>query len=96
MAMSNHLDPAGEKTAKEMSMNNHSDNAGDSIVLSGDEEVSIGQISDDDDEIIGSITSASLALLSLQDGQQRPHSALDSVMSGSKTSAGATRRKRTC
>ena len=44
-------------------------------------QVSIGQISDDDDEIIGSITSAALAVLSLQDGQQRPHSALDSSMS---------------
>ncbi len=44
-------------------------------------QVSIGQISDDDDEIIGSITSAALAVLSLQDGQQRPHSALDLSMS---------------
>ena len=53
-----------------------------STVLSGDEEVSIGAISDDDDEIIGSITSAALAALSFQEGQQRPHSALDSAMSG--------------
>ena len=42
----------------------------------GDEEVSLGQISDDDDEIIGSITSAALAALSLQDREQRPHSAM--------------------
>ena len=31
---------------------------------------------------IGSITSAALAALSFQEGQQRPHSALDSAMSG--------------
>jgi len=78
-------------------MSNHSDNAVENTVLSGDEEVSIGQISDDDDEIIGSITSAALAVLSLQDGQQRPHSALDSSMSDAqKIAAGPTRRKRTC
>merc|ERR1712156_1152157 len=72
-------------------------------VLSGDEEVSIGAISDDDDEIIGSITSAALAALSFQEGQQRPHSALDSAMSGrhrnmsgTKTGTGSTRKKRTC
>lgn len=80
-----------------MAMSNHSDNAVENTVLSGDEEVSIGQISDDDDEIIGSITSAALAVLSLQDGQQRPHSALDSSMSDAqKIAAGPTRRKRTC
>jgi len=80
-----------------MAMSNHSDNAVENTVLSGDEEVSIGQISDDDDEIIGSITSAALAVLSLQDGQQRPHSALDSSMSDAqKIAAGTTRRKRTC
>jgi len=83
-------------------MSNHSillkeDNVVENTVLSGDEEVSIGQISDDDDEIIGSITSAALAVLSLQDGQQRPHSALDSSMSDAqKIAAGPTRRKRTC
>jgi len=80
-----------------MAMSNHSDNAVESTVLSGDEEVSIGQISEDDDEIIGSITSAALAVLSLQDGQQRPHSALDSSMSDAqKIAARPTRRQRTC
>lgn len=80
-----------------MATSNHSDNAVENTVLSGDEEVSIGQISDDDDEIIGSITSAALAVLSLQDGQQRPHSALDLSMSDAqKIAAGPTRRKRTC
>ena len=61
--------------------------------MEGDEEVSLGQISDDDDEIIGSITSAALAALSLQEGgsAQRPQSA----MSGGRTS-GAGKRKRTC
>lgn len=83
-------------------MSNHSillkeDNVVENTVLSGDEEVSIGQISDDDDEIIGSITSAALAVLSLQDVQQRPHSALDSSMSDAqKIAARPTRRKRTC
>ena len=65
-------------------MSSHSENLMDNSVVSGDEEVSIGQISDDDDEIIGSITSAALAAFSLQDGQQRPHSA----MSGAKKNAG--------
>ena len=66
-------------------MSSHSENLMDSSVVSEqDEEVSIGQISDDDDEIIGSITSAALAALSLQDCQQRPHSA----MSSAKTNAG--------
>ena len=60
------------------------------MVLQG----SIGQISDDDDEIIGSITSAALAVLSLQDGQQRPHSALDSSMSDAqKIAAGKSSPK---
>jgi len=83
-------------------MSNHSillkeDNVVENTVLSGDEEVSIGQISDDDDEIIGSITSAALAVLSLQDVQQRPHSALDSSMSDAqKIAARPTRRQRTC
>ena len=50
-----------------------------------DEEVSIGQLSDDDDEIIGSITSAALAALSLHNvDQPRPHSA----MSGARASGG--------
>lgn len=58
----------------------------------GDEEVSIGQISDDDDEIVGSITSAALAALNLQE-TQRPHSA----MSSNRCQIGnVTRRKRTC
>ena len=56
----------------------------------GDEEVSLGQISDDDDEIVGSITSAALAALNLQE-TQRPHSA----MSGMPIKA-SSRRKRTC
>ena len=58
----------------------------------GDEEVSLGQISDDDDEIVGSITSAALAALNLQETHtQRPHSA----MSGMPI-ANVSRRKRTC
>eukprot|EP00093_Oithona_nana_P012810 12810.XXX_765161_766943_1 [CDS] Oithona nana genome sequencing. len=56
----------------------------------GDEEVSIGQLSDDDDEIVGSITSAALAALNLQE-TQRPHSAMSSNRIGN-----VTRRKRTC
>ena len=83
-----------------MAMSNHSillkeDNVVENTVLSGDEEVSIGQISDDDDEIIGSITSAALAVLSLQDGQQRPHSALDSSMSDAQKIA-AGKSAQTC
>lgn len=56
---------------------------------SGDEEVSIGQISEDDDEILGSITSAALAALSLH--EQRPQSA----MSGPRATV-VGKRKRTC
>ena len=51
-----------------------------------DEEVSIGNISDDDDEIIGSITSAALAALSVQEGDQpRPHSAMAGTISSGGT-----------
>lgn len=70
----------------------HSEDLAEANSVDGDEEVSIGQISDDDDEIIGSITSAALAALSLQDGsQQRPQSA----MSGQRANASG-KRKRTC
>ena len=62
-------------------------------MLSGDEEVSIGALSDDDDEIIGSIASAALAALSFQEGQQRPHSALDSTMSGRRRNISGTTTK---
>ena len=47
-----------------------------------DEEVSLGHLSDDDEETIGSITAAALAVLSLSDGA-RPRSAMDGA--GSRT-----------
>ena len=59
-----------------------------------DEEVSLGQMSDDEDDdgiAIGSITATTLAALSLHDSQ-RPRSAL----SGPRRVPGVSRRKRTC
>ncbi len=63
---------------------------------SGDEEeeVSLGQISDEDDEVTaGSITAAALAALSLHDSQRPGSAAAARPGSGA---GGAIRRKRTC
>jgi hypothetical protein len=62
--------------------------------LEADEEVSLGQLSEDDDETIGSITAAALAALSLLD-PQRPRSAMATATSGG-SSVGGAKRKRTC